>query len=361
MTVADIISYLEKIAPASLAQPGDAIGLHVGDTSARITRIAVAVDPTRAVIDQAECIGAELLVCHHPLIRAPIESVTASSEKGDLVMRAIQAGLSVYVMHTNYDCAPGGVSDALAERLGVGDTRPLSAAPTEPYYKVVVFVPDEAVEAVRAAMCRAGGFIGAYSDCSFRARGVGTFKPLPGAHPYIGEEGKLEQTDEWRLETMASESALPKVIESMIRAHPYEEVAYDIYPLRNEPPPPAGLGRIGRLKKPESLGDFRKRVERLLKCQGFTRAIGNPRRKVETVALCGGGGATLIPDAAKQGADVYVTGDVGHHALLTAQWHKLAVIDAGHFPTEKPGVEALANALAREYSSRGVEVEYVDR
>ena len=360
MTVADVISYLEQLAPPRLADPGDSVGLQVGDPSASVTRIAVGVDLTRAVIGQAASIGAEMVVCHHPLTHEPIDRITTLSEKGDLALRAAQAGLAVYVVHTNYDAAPGGVNDALADALGLTDTRLLSVVATEPYYKVVVFVPEEAREPVRAAMCRAGGFIGNYSDCSFRTRGTGTFKPLEGAQPYLGETGRLEQADEWRLETLAPETALPEVIGEMLRAHPYEEVAYDVYPLKNEPRK-YGYGRIGRLAKPEPLGQFRKRVEHVLRCPGFTRMAGEPRKIVRIAAVCGGAGASLIPDAAREKVDVYVTGDVGHHYFLSAQWHGLAVIDAGHFQTERPGMLALARTLAREYSGKGIDVEYVDR
>lgn len=360
MVVADILRFVETLAPPRLAMPGDPIGLQIGDPSASVTNIATAVDPTRSVIDRAAALGAELLICHHPLIYKPLAGITASDEKGDLVLRAVRAGLAVYVAHTNFDSAPGGTNDTLAAILGLSDTRLLSEVTTEPYFKVVVFVPEEALEPVRAAMCGAGGFIGNYSDCSFRTRGIGTFKPLEGARPYLGETGKLEQAEEWRLETLTPESALSEVIEAMLQAHPYEEVAYDVYPLRNEPRK-SGIGLVGRLGKPETLGDFRRRVERALKCPGFTRMTGNPRKKVATAAVCAGGGGSLVSDAARRGADVYITGDLSHHAILTAQWHGLAVIDAGHFETEKPGVEALTEVLAREYSEQGIAARYVDR
>lgn len=360
MTVADVISYLETVAPPSLAKSGDPIGLHVGDRSAVVTKIATAVDCTASALDRATAIGAQMLVCHHPMLYRPISNVVASTEKGDLVMRAVRAGISVYVMHTNLDSAPGGINDVLAEKLGVIETRLLSVTSTEPYFKVVVFVPDDAVENVRAAMCRAGGFIGSYSDCSFRTHGVGTFKPLEGAHPYIGERDKLEKADEWRLETLAPETALPDVIGAMLKAHPYEEVAYDVYPLKNEPRK-WGLGLIGKLVRPELLSDFRARVETALECPGFTRLYGDADRIVKTIALCGGNGSSLMEDAASQGADVYVNGDVTYHPALTSLWQGMAVIDAGHFETEKPGVVNFTERLAAHYSESGVTVEYVDR
>jgi dinuclear metal center YbgI/SA1388 family protein len=360
MTIADVITYLEEVAPPRLAKSGDSIGLHVGDGSAQVTKIATAVDPTKATISQAVAIGAQLLVCHHPLIYKPMENVSAAHEKGDLVLRAARAGLAVYVMHTNYDSAPGGVNDTLADLLGLTRRRLLSETTTEPYFKVVVFVPEEAVERVREAMCGAGGIIGKYSDCSFRSQGIGTFKPLEGAQPHIGETGKLEQADEWRLETITPETTLPEVINAMLKAHPYEEVAYDVYPLRNTPKT-FGLGLVGELEKPELLGNFRRRVEKLLECPGFTRMSGDPDREIRTVAMCGGGGASLIPDAAKSGADVYLAGDIGHHPLLTAEWHGMAVIDAGHFETEKPGVLRLTEKLQQRYSAQGISVDYVDR
>jgi dinuclear metal center YbgI/SA1388 family protein len=361
MTVADVISYLEQIAPPRLAMPADSIGLQVGDASAPVTRIATAVDATGPVIDAAASAGANLLVCHHPLIYKSLENVTASNEKGDLVMRAVRPGLAVYVMHTNLDSAPGGINDTLADVLGLSDTKLLSVVSTEAFYKVVVFVPDDAMESVRAAMCGAGVSIGNYTDCSFRSKGVGTFKPLEGAQPYIGTAGKLEQAEEWRLETLASETALPEVIRAMLKAHPYEEVAYDVYPLRNEPSK-SGLGLVGSAEKPERLEDFRARVEVALDCPGYTRMVGDPGREIRTVAVwAGGGGASVIPDAVAKGADVFVTGELGHHAFLTAEWYGMAVIEAGHFNSEKPGVTRLTERLLERFAGEGIGVDYVDR
>lgn len=360
MTVADIIAFIERLAPPDLAERDDPTGFHVGDPAAQVTRIAVAVDACPETVDAASALGANLLVSHHPLIYYPLKRVVATDETGDAVLRAVRAGLSVYSAHTNWDAAPGGINDTLAERLGLTDTKLLATTSTEPFYKVVVFVPDEAMEAVRAAMCESGGHIGNYSDCSFRTRGAGTFKPLDGAKPYVGETGKLEQADEWRLETLSPARALPRVIEAMLAAHPYEEVAYDVYPLGNEPKK-FGFGRVGVLEKPRTLADFRTLVETALCCPGFARVTGDPKRAIRTVAVCGGAGDSLLEDAARARADVYVTGDVRNHAMVSARWHGMAVIDAGHFETEKPGMEVLAQALSDEFSHDKIEVHYVDR
>jgi dinuclear metal center YbgI/SA1388 family protein len=356
--VRDVIKDLEKIAPPVLADEGDKIGLHVGDLKTKVSRIMVAVDATPAVVDHAVDAGAELLVCHHPLIYHPLQTITAGDPKSDLIMKLIKGGTSVYVMHTNYDSAQGGINDVLAEMLGVYHTRLLTIRTREKLYKLAVYVPEESVDAVMSAMAEAGaGHIGNYSHCSFRSSGIGTFLPLPGSDPYIGDVGKLEATPEFRLEMIVPEWQLPPVVDAMVLKHPYEEVAYDIIPLDNSPRT-YGYGRVGTLERAVKLGEFRKLVEEKL---GYreTTMIGDPEKLVEKVALCGGAGGSLIPDAHAAGADVYVTGDIGHHSFLDADALGLAAIDASHYYTEKPGMVVLARELARMYASEAVTIEFV--
>lgn len=358
MKIADVIRDLEQMAPLRLADEGDKIGLQVGNPQSGVTRIAVALDPTPSVVDSAVGLGAELLVCHHPLIYKPIETLAAGEPTQDSLIKLITAGTTLYVMHTNYDSADGGINDVLAERLGVNVTGLLAVRRPERKFKIAVFTPEETVDEVREAMTLAGaGGIGKYIDCSFRSKGTGTFRPLPGAEPYIGDIGALEEVAEYKLEMLVTEWRLADVIEAMLRAHPYEEVAYDVYPLANEPYA-HGLGRVGTLEDAGKLSEFRRRVEDALDYKE-TRMIGDPDRVVKTVALCGGAGRSFIPDARAAGADVYVTGDVGHHDFLAADALGLAVIDASHYHTERPGMEALVGRLSRKYADEPVGVEFI--
>jgi dinuclear metal center YbgI/SA1388 family protein len=358
MKVSDIIHDLEEIAPPRLADEGDMIGLQVGDGQADVTRLLVAVDPTPAVVDYAVDSGAGLLVTHHPLIHRPIETLAAGEPMRDRLIKLVAAGRALYVMHTNYDSVEGGVNDVLAGRLGVRVTGLLCVRRRERKFKVAVFTPAEAVDAVRDAMAEAGaGVVGNYTHCSFRTEGTGTFVPLPAAQPYVGGIGELEEAAELRLEMLVPEWRLGPVLDAMIGQHPYEEVAYDVYPLENEPYA-YGYGRVGRLAAAVKLSEFRRTVEAALNYHE-TRMVGDPDMPVEVVALCGGGGSSLIRDAHAAGVNVYVTGDVGHHDFLTADALGLAVIDAGHYQTERPGMEALAERLSRDYAEQSVGVEFL--
>lgn len=357
MKLRDIIRDLEEIAPPAMADEGDKIGLQVGDIESDVSKIVVAVDPTRAVVDYAVDSGAELLIVHHPLIFNPLQRVNAGDPVGDIVMKLISGGTAIYVMHTNYDSVPGGINDVLADRLGVYDTRNLTVRRRERLFKVVVYVPEEAADQVRDTMAEAGaGHIGNYAFCSFRSLGTGTFLPLPGADPYVGDIGNLEEVSEFRLEMIVSEWKLQRVVDAMLLKHPYEEVAYDIVPLENRPIE-YGYGRVGTLKSAVKLGVFRKHVEDVL---GYneSRMVGDSDIPVEIIALCGGGGRSLISEAKLSGANVYVTGDVGHHDFLAADAMGLAVIDASHYYTESPGMEALRDELERKYSSVPLRVEF---
>lgn len=356
-SVAEVIARLDEIAPPWMADEGDAIGLQVGDRDRQARRVCTAVDPSAEVVDLALHERADLLVTHHPLIHSPLKSLAAGEPVADRVLKLARANAALYVMHTNYDTVPGGVNEALAEKLGVVETSPLTTRRRDRYHKVVVFVPEEAVEQVRNAMAEAGaGRIGHYTHCSFRARGVGSFLPEAEAKPHLGTAGKLEEVDEWRLEMICTGSALDAVLSAMRENHPYEEVAYDVYELANEPVK-LGYGRVGVLPMQTTLGEFAEHVRNVLDVR-FPKMAGDPEKRIRKVALCSGGGASLYREAAGAGADVYVTGDWRHHDILSATDLGLAVIDAGHFETEKPGMVALAERLAVDLR-QSVQVGYI--
>jgi hypothetical protein len=251
------------------------------------------------------------------------------------------------------------VNDVLAEKIGVVDTSPLTTRRQDKYHKVVVFVPEEALEQVRNAMAEAGaGRIGHYSHCGFRAKGVGSFLPSDEAKPYSGTPGRLEEVDEWRLEMICVGSALDAVLSAMRAKHPYQEVACDIHELANEPVK-LGCGRVGVLAKETTLGEFAEQVRNVLDVR-FPKMTGDPWKRIRRVALCGGGGASLYREAASAGADVYVTGDWRHHDILNAADLGLAIIDAGHFETEKPGMVRLAERLTESIQRQSVEIGYIE-
>jgi len=353
--IQDIIGLLNTISPPALAEEWDNVGLQVGDPTAEVSRVAVALDPTAASVEEAIAQGAELLICHHPLIFKPLRQVTPGDETGRLVTRAIKASLAICAVHTNLDRASNGLNDWLAERLGL-----LCAEPLEQLqgmlYKLVVFVPVEHQEQVADALFDAGaGHIGAYDRVSFRTAGVGTFRPGEGASPFIGETGKNEAVDEVRLETIVTKERLGRVVPRMIKAHPYEEVAYDLYPLLNSRGD-VGLGRIGRLPAPLAFADFAAQVKETLGAD-HVRLVGRPDRPISKVAVCGGSGASLLATAARQGADVLVTGDVKYHDARIAESQDICLLDAGHFATERIMIDVLAQRLRKAMEEKGIETE----
>jgi dinuclear metal center YbgI/SA1388 family protein len=353
--VSDILGIINKIAPPVLAEPWDNVGLQVGDPTAAVTRIMVALDPVPAAVDQAISASCQLLVTHHPLVFTPLKRISTADQTGALLHRAIRHGLAVIALHTNYDVAAGGLNDLLADRLGLAGSRPLKVTTRDELVKLTVFVPATHREQVLSALFRHGGGIGRYDQCSFRTAGEGTFRPLDGAEPFIGTVGSRETVAEERLELLLRRSAQGAAVKALLATHPYEEPAFDLVPLLNEGVP-LGLGRIGELAGPVSLAEFAARVKECLGVSAL-RLTGDPTRQVRRVALCGGSGASLLHEAARQGAGVLVTGDVKYHDAREAEALNIALVDAGHFATERLMVAGVADRLRQELATRRLEAE----
>ncbi|SDF24709.1 Nif3-like dinuclear metal center hexameric protein [Sporolituus thermophilus] len=339
-----IIDALENLAPRHLAADWDNVGLLLGSAMQDITKIFVTLDVTLAAAQYAAANGIDLIVSHHPVIFKGIKHVRTDSPTGRVLQTLIKHDVAVYAAHTNLDAAAGGVNDVLAKRLNLNDIAPLQTQYTEKLVKIVTFVPEGHVESVRNAMAAAGaGHIGNYSHCSFQTAGTGTFLPLAGTRPFIGEQGKMEYVPEYRLETIAPEAIVRRVVAAMIKAHPYEEVAYDLYPLLNSGAA-YGLGRVGTLAQSLSLADFAIVVKAALGLEQL-KIAGDLAAKVRKVAVCGGSGISVTSAAIAAGADVLITGDVKYHEAQDAVAAGLAIIDAGHFATEQPVVAAVASYL----------------
>ena len=345
-TIADITDALEAWAPPGSAQDYDNVGLQVGDASRSVDTGLLALDATPEVLDEAERIDADLVVTHHPLLFRPLDGVTADGYVSTLALRLAEAGVGLYSVHTNLDAAPGGVSFALADRLGLTDVGFLDGY-EETLYKLAVFVPEDAFDAVREALADAGaGRIGDYEACAFAVEGTGFFRPGEGTDPHIGEAGgDVESAQERKLEVEVARWALSDVLAALHAAHPYEEVAYDLYPVHQKNSR-AGLGAVGRLAAPEPLSAFLERVATRLEA-GSLRYAGADDAPVERVAVCGGAGSDFIATARGTGADAYVTADVTYHeffdVLAPDGTPEMALVDPGHYETE-----ALTEALLRD-------------
>lgn len=353
-----IINELDKIAPHHLAETWDNVGLLVGSPEQSIKKIFLTLDVNEDVVEQALSNKVDMIITHHPLIFNGVKCIRTDLPQGRLLAKIIKNDIALYASHTNLDIACGGVNDILAGKFDLIDVEPLTESYVEKLIKLVVFVPVAHVEAVRQAICEAGaGHIGNYSCCTFQTDGMGTFLPQAGTNPFIGGAGKLERVQEVRLETVMPEKISKRVLEAMLKAHPYEEVAYDLFLLANKHSK-LGIGRIGCLVVPKSLKEFALEVKKILGVN-FLRVVGSQGKSINKVAVCGGSGAGLIQAAASAGADVLVTGDVKYHEAQDAIAANVAIIDAGHFATERVVIDYLYQILYTSAIKDGWNIEIV--
>jgi dinuclear metal center YbgI/SA1388 family protein len=345
-TVADLLAWLEGFAPARLAESWDNVGLLMGDPSTELTRVMTCLTVTPRSADEAIAEGAQAIVSHHPILFKGTKSLRADRPETSDLWRLARAGVAILSPHTAFDNTTGGINDGLASRIGLVDVEPLRPSPPTSWFKVVVFAPRPDREAVlNAAFAAGAGRMGVYEGCSFGSTGIGTFVPLDGAHPTIGEVGRPEVVREWRLELISPGNCLSAVLAAIRQAHSYEEPAIDAYPIALETPSGPGSGRVGRLERAEPLGAFASRLSRLLQAPA-TQFAGDPARLVKKVALCCGAGDDFLPDAAKVKADVLLTGEARFHRALEADAMGIGLVVLGHHATERPGVEDLAALIA---------------
>ncbi len=354
--VKTIIAYMEELAPSSIAISGDPVGLQLGHPEAEVEKIMVALDPELNAIEEAGEIGAEMLVTHHPLFYNQLTSLNLSTSTGHLAATALKKGMHIFCAHTNYDIAPRGVNYHLAKTLGLPaeQGRVLEATGNEQLLKLVVFIPVGHEDRVRDAIALAGaGKIGGYSHCTFQVAGTGTFMPGEGTAPYIGSQNELEKVDEMRMETILPATIKGAVIKALVDAHPYEEVAYDLYPLALEGGN-IGLGLYFDLEKAVSLEEIANQCRGNLKAESL-RYWDAGKSNFSRVAVCGGSGGSLVEQAARQGVEILISGDFRYHDLKLAQSYGLALVDAGHDATEWPGVASIQGYLDDRLKSDGFE------
>ncbi|WP_129724014.1 Nif3-like dinuclear metal center hexameric protein [Xylanivirga thermophila] len=356
--VRDIVDIMEQIAPFQYAEDWDNVGLLLGDMEENVSRIMLTLDATPEVIEQAVKEDIDMLISHHPIIFKPIKDIRLDSYTGKILCPLIKHDISVLCAHTNLDKALGGVDDTLADILGLNEVEPLTYVDSMPYYKIVVYIPKGHEEKVLYAMAEAGaGCIGGYSHCTFQGEGTGTFLPLEGAKPYIGDVGMLEHVHEIRLETIVPKSHLDKVLDAMLKVHPYEEVAYDVYQLANRVKVPS-IGRIGQLPKVMSVIEYAEYIKRSLNA-GSVAIVGNRDKKVKWVGSCAGAGGDLVGMAKYKGADVFVTGELKYHEAQMANALGIPVIAAGHFSTEIPIVSKLITSLQKALDGLQYRIEVI--
>ena len=348
MNVRDIIKELEKIAPVRLAAEWDNVGLLVGDKSARARRLLLCIDLTQAVLAEAVHTKAQMVMAYHPVIFKAITRLTA--EATPIAHAAARKGIAVYSLHTALDAAPGGTNDVLAEAVGLVGARPMEPAKDLDQCKIVVFVPTtDLINVAQAAFAAGAGQVGDYHDCSFFTHGIGTFMGGPETHPAIGLQGQHEAVEEVRLEVVAPLARSAEVVTAIRAAHSYEVPAVDVYRLEKVPDA-CGLGRIGRLRLPETEGALIERIKEVLgvKRLWIARPDGRDEGAEVNVAACSAGSSGgLYRSAAAGGATFYLTGEMRHHDALAATAAGLTVVCAGHSNSERPVLSRLADRLAK--------------
>ncbi|HDP74548.1 MAG TPA: Nif3-like dinuclear metal center hexameric protein [Bacteroidales bacterium] len=351
MTIREVSSILESFAPLAFQEDYDNSGLIVGDANMVVTGVLLTIDVTPQVVAEAVAAGANLIVAHHPVIFKGLKRITGKSYVEQVVVNAIKNGIAIYAAHTNIDSVQGGVSFKMAEVLGLTGTQVLSPL-TGQLVKLVTFVPTEYAEVVRQAMFNAGaGVIGNYDSCSFNIQGQGTFRAGDATNPFVGEKGTIHFEPEVRVETVVPRYTLNAVINAMVEAHPYEEVAYDVFPL-DLPYKKAGLGVVGNLPEPMNPIDFVKHVKQLFRapCVRYTNPV---KDFIARVAICGGSAISLLNDAIAANADVFITADVKYHQFFDAE-NRIVIIDIGHFESEQFTVDIFYDLLSKKLSNFAV-------
>lgn len=348
MILSEIISYLNSQFPLSLQESYDNCGLLIGDTNSEIKGILICIDITEEVLDEAVTKNCNLIISHHPLIFSGIKSLTGHTVTERIVIRAIRENIAVFAIHTNLDNQREGVNQFLCNKLGIIKPEILKPLPDK-LRKLVVFCPPSHSGQVRDAIFDAGaGQIGNYDYCSYSTDGEGTFRALAGANPFVGEPGKLHTEPELRIETIFPAFLENEVIAALIKAHPYEEIAYDIYPLSNKHPG-IGAGMIGTLPEAVDAEEFLISVKEILHI-GCIRHTNLKNKKVQRIAVCGGSGSFLIKDAISCNADIYMTGDIKYHDFFIPE-NKMILADIGHYESEQFTKELIYNFLKKKITT----------
>jgi len=357
LKVKDIIASIEEIAPLSYQESYDNAGLIVGRYDWEITGALICLDVVEEVVEEAIQKGLNLIISHHPIVFKGLKRFNGNNYVERTVMLAIQNNIAIYSAHTNLDSVKGGVSDKMCDVLGLVNRKVLDPV-SEDLKKLVTYVPSDKAEEVRKSLFEAGaGQIGNYDSCSFNSKGEGTFKANESTTPYVGKQGALHYECETRIETIFPKHLQGKVVSALLRSHPYEEVAYDIYALDNKNPQ-VGLGMIGELETPMDSQEFLKKLKDLFLC-GAIRHTPIIKDKIRKVALCGGSGSFLLRKAMASKADIYISGDFKYHEFFDAEG-KLIIADIGHYESEQFTREIFYEIVTKKFPNFAVRISEIN-
>jgi dinuclear metal center YbgI/SA1388 family protein len=357
-SVGQILALLEEQTPAVLAYAWDRVGLLIGSSGQEVTKLVVALEASEAVLRGARAAGAQMVLSHHPILFQPVERFCSDKPVERAIAYAIKHELAVAAAHTNLDVAQNGLNDYLAQVLELSGAEPLEITRTEPLVKLSVFIPVGYEDLVREAIFRAGGGrIGKYADCSYVVRGQGTYKPLERAQPWRGQVSELSRVAESRLEVLIPEGLVNAALAQVKAVHPYEEVAYDVYALKNQGMQ-MGIGRVGEWPQPRPFEQVTTTLKQLFQTPTI-KMTGKPPDQVQKVAVCGGSGGEFISLAREKGADMYITGDIRYHQAVPWAEENMAILDLGHFSTEVQFIPEWGRRLKEGFEAASLPVEIV--
>jgi dinuclear metal center YbgI/SA1388 family protein len=346
MQVKQITQYLESIAPLAFQESYDNAGLIIGRPEDEVSGILISIDITEEIVDEAISKHLNLIVSHHPIIFSGLKKLNGKNYIERCVEKAIKNDIVIYAAHTNLDSVFGGVNSKICEKLNLQNCHILSPG-SDLLKKLVTFVPFAHAEQVRKALFDAGaGTIGNYDSCSFNANGTGTFRGNDQSNPFVGEKNQLHLEEETRIETIFPKHIQSRVIQALLNAHPYEEVAYDIYPLDNEYTQ-AGIGMIGELAEPMEELKFLGQLKDIFYCKVIkhTQLLG---KSISRVAVCGGSGSAYLNLAMAQQADIFISGDFKYHQFFDAE-QKIIIADIGHYESEQFTKEVFYELLTKNF------------
>lgn len=348
MKLKDILSAFEQHAPFSLQEDYDNSGIQFGDPEGEVTRGLICIDITEEIIQEAIEKKCDLIISHHPLIFRGIKKLTGIHYTERVLIEAIRNHISMISVHTNLDSVIDGVNMKLAQKIGLSDLNVLQARKGL-LKKLVTFCPADHAENVRAAIFQAGaGVIGEYDCCSFNQDGKGSFRAGENTNPFVGEKGQIHYEPELRIETILPTWLENRVVKALIEAHPYEEVAFDVYPLDNSFDK-VGPGMVGNLSQPLSEKDFLNMIKEELGAP-FIRHSEFTGKEIRKVAVCGGSGSFLRDHAMAAGAHAFVTADIKYHDFFDAK-NKLLMVDAGHYESEQFTKEILYEIVSKKITN----------
>lgn len=351
MKIHEVIQCLENFAPLSLQEDYDNAGLIIGDVSGSCSGILTTLDVTEETIAEAFQKKCNLIVAHHPIIFRGLKKLNGKNYVERTVISAIKNNIAVYAIHTNLDNVLNGVNFKIAQKLNLENIQVLSPKENT-LKKLVTFSPKANAEEIRLVLFNAGaGTVGNYSECSYNIEGIGTFKAEENAEPYVGKIGERHQENETRIEVIFPSHLQQNIIKNLIKAHPYEEVAYDVYPLANTRND-TGSGLTGYLPKPLSEDEFLLLLKEKFKLK-VIKHTSFLHKKITKIALCGGAGSFLISAAKDSGADAYVTSDVKYHEFFDAD-KTIFLADIGHYESEQFTIEQLTEILQQKFPNFAV-------